>query len=180
MTRTTRTFSSTEESTCRCRARESSSTWMTGSGRTRIRPRVINPSWLKSAWILRHWCSWCRPDGPAHHDAERREGAHAFLSLALRDGEDFDAADAGIADNGRELDVDGTAAVGSHGEVLVDRLVLRSCGGDDVEVGQHLRAVDGDVEDALPRKVDVILGEVQPYQVLRVRRQVRNRIRKIT
>ena len=42
---------------------------------------------------------------------------------------------------------------------------------EHVEVGQHLRAVDLDVEQPLPAAVPVDLGEVQPQRVGRPRRQ---------
>jgi len=61
-------------------------------------------------------------------------------------GQDLDAVDLGVVLDGDELDGDGPGAGRGGGERLDDRDVLSAGGGEDVEVGQYLGAVDQDVE----------------------------------
>src|ERR1700733_8392916 len=86
--------------------------------------------------------------------------------LVVRSGRrDFDAVDLGVVLDGDELDGDRPAAAGGSGERLGDRLELAAGGGEDVEVGQDLAAVDEDVEGPRPGGGPVLLGEVEPHRV---------------
>src|ERR1035438_5788204 len=60
---------------------------------------------------------------------------------------------------------DAAGARGDLAELLHHRLVLSAGGGEDVEVGQHLRPVDQDVEGPRARRRPVLLGEMQSDRV---------------
>src|ERR1700678_4218112 len=91
-------------------------------------------------------------------------------------GRDLDGVDLGVVLDGDELDGDRAGAAGGCGERLGDRLELAAGGGEDVEVGQHLGAVDEDVEGAVPGGGPVLLGEVQPHRVARAGGQAGDRV----
>src|SRR6202161_4624430 len=78
---------------------------------------------------------------------------------------DLDAVDLCVVLDGDELDGDRAGAAGGGGERFGHGLVLPACGGEDVEVGQDLGAVDEDVEGAIPGRGPVCLGEVESYRV---------------
>src|SRR5262249_59627684 len=59
---------------------------------------------------------------------------------------DFDPAHQRVVFHGGELNHILTAGICIHHELLDDCLVLGSCGREDIEIGQHLRAVDAHVE----------------------------------
>ena len=61
---------------------------------------------------------------------------------------DFDTVDLGTVQNVDGLDGDGAAAAGRGREFFGDSGVASGGRGHDVEIRQHLGAVDGDVEDA--------------------------------
>jgi len=70
----------------------------------------------------------------------------------------------------RELNVDLTAAVCRRGERFDDGHVLTAGGGEDIEVGQHLRAVDQDIELPVAHGGKICLREMQIDRVGRTRR----------
>src|SRR5206468_2357411 len=79
---------------------------------------------------------------------------------------DLDPVDQGVILDGDELDDDAAARVGGGGAFGHHRLQLAAGRREDVEAGQHLRAIDDDVEQALVGRVEAVLGEVQPDPVL--------------
>ena len=91
--------------------------------------------------------------------------------------EHLDAVDQGLVRRPlAEVDRDLPVAVGRGRERLHHRLVLAPRRRHDVEVRQHLRAVDAHVELPLTRIAVRRLGEVQPHRVARPRRQVPQRV----
>src|ERR1700722_636036 len=97
----------------------------------------------------------CSPGSPGAYPLS----AASLVTRSCR--RDLDAVDLGVVLDGDELDGDRAGAARRRGERLGDRLELPAGGGEDVEVGQHLRPVDEDVEDARPGGGPVLLGEVE-------------------
>src|SRR5258708_4955903 len=94
------------------------------------------------------------------------------------DGQDlreFNATDLGLIRRaGLELDGDGSSAIGGGGEGFDDSDILAAGGGEDVEVRQHLGAVDQDVELASACSVEEDLREVEVDVIDGARREVGN------
>src|SRR5262249_21204607 len=88
--------------------------------------------------------------------------------------QDFNAAYLGIVLDRGELNRDLAAAVCVRGELFDHGNILAACGGEDVEVAQHLRAIDRDIEESCPRTVPVDLGKVQSRGIRSSRREVGN------
>src|SRR5262249_2083555 len=87
--------------------------------------------------------------------------------------EDFDAVDAGVAHHGGELERDLAVAVG-HGRELFRQGFEGAAGRlEDVQIPEDLRAVAGNIKDALAGCGRRVFGEVQPDGVLGAWRQVR-------
>src|SRR5215471_7937764 len=63
---------------------------------------------------------------------------------------DFNPAHQRVVFHGGELDHILTAGICVHHELLDDCLVLGASGSEDIEIGQHLRAVDAHVEYSRP------------------------------
>ena len=107
-------------------------------------------------------------------DGDRAAGQLAAIDLLHRRaaGEHLDAVDqrvvaGAVVEGHRDL----AAGVGRGRKALLDRLVLAPRRGEDVEIRQHLRAVDAHVELPLARRRSTIGGEVQGHRVARPRRQ---------
>jgi hypothetical protein len=83
----------------------------------------------------------------------------------------FDAVDSGIVLDRDILEHDLPLRIGRRRKLLDDCNVLAACGREDIEVGQHLRAVDADVEHALPSLSPIELIEVQTHDVIGAWRQ---------
>src|SRR5580698_10730767 len=99
-----------------------------------------------------------------HYEREP-SGVAAFCGRACLGRGHLDAVDLGVVFDGDELDGDGAGAGGGGGERLDHRDVLPAGGGEDVEVGQYLGAVDQHVKGPRPGGGPVFLGEVQPHRV---------------
>ena len=108
-------------------------------------------------------------------DGDRAAGQLAGVDLQDRRaaGEHLDAVDLGIAagavgEGHRDL----ATGVGRGRKGLLDRLVLAPRRGEDVEIRQHLRAVDAHVELLLAcRRYVPVGGEIQGHRVACPRRQ---------
>src|SRR6266852_8279097 len=81
-----------------------------------------------------------------------------------------------LVDDRRELDDVLAAGVGGAGECLDVRLVLGPRGRVDVEVGQHLRTVQRDVEGSRSDCREVRLAEMQSDRMAGPRGEARNRV----
>ena len=80
---------------------------------------------------------------------------------------DFDRTDLGVRNHWRQQD--GDLSIGDRdGECFVNGQVGAACAGNNVEVGKYGRAVDGRVEDALPRLSEVDLGKFQLDRIIPV------------
>src|SRR5215469_4067408 len=101
---------------------------------------------------------------PSAASRQPESNRHASLFMPSS-AQDLDAVDLGVVLDGGELDGERPVGRGDLGELLHHRLVLAAGGGEYVEVGQHLRPVDGDVEDPRARRCPVLLGEMQPDRV---------------
>src|SRR5260370_15625576 len=103
----------------------------------------------------------CRPSAPGNQDR---------VSVNL------DSTDESFVGHGCELNYDLTAAIGSGAELLDHRLVRRTGRREDIEIGEYLRAVDGDVEDALAGSRPEGLSKVQAHGVARSGGEAGNRV----
>src|SRR5713226_2244974 len=89
---------------------------------------------------------------------------------------DFDATDERVVHYRCKRNHELAARIRRLRELLDVGDVLPTSRFDDVEVGQYLRAVDGDVERARAGRGEKGFGKVQPYGMARSGSKARNRV----
>src|SRR5260370_7909821 len=79
----------------------------------------------------------------------------------------FNSADEGLVGDGGKDEVDLAAGVGGGGELPDHRFVHRAGRRENVEVSEHLRAIDRDVEDTLTGCCPKLFRKMQPHGMAR-------------
>src|SRR5258707_742956 len=88
-----------------------------------------------------------------------------FMSILLGLLLDLDSAYQRLIDDRSECDYVVAGGTGGLRKLLNYRLIYAAGGRNDIEVGQHTRAVDADVESSGTGCAEEGLGEVQPHCV---------------
>src|SRR5260370_38541169 len=93
--------------------------------------------------------------------------------------DNLDTAGLGVVLDGYILDHKLAAGICIRIKLLNDRFIFGPGRGNNVEVGQHLRSVDQNVEHALPRRAPEKISEVQPHGVRSSGIETRNAVSKV-